>query len=135
VGYAEQAVAAEFLRCIRTAKPLMAENWPLIPTMSLIAHAAVFIGNDSGLTHLAAALGRPTVAIFGPTDPEVWGPRGEHVTVVPLGTSGGFGRCRAPGGPPDPDEQTDILEVLQAGQQWLAEANFTQSSSGQSVPS
>jgi ADP-heptose:LPS heptosyltransferase len=135
VGYAEQAVAAEFLPRIRRAKPLVAEHWPLIPTASLIAHAAVFIGNDSGLTHLAAALGRPTVAIFGPTDPEIWGPRGEHVTIVPLGTRGGFGTWRAPGGTPYLDEWTSVLHVLQAVQRWLVEADFTQSPSGRSAQS
>jgi ADP-heptose:LPS heptosyltransferase len=135
VGYAEPAVAAEFLPRVRAAKPLVAENWPLIPTAALIAHAAVFIGNDSGLTHLAAALGRPTVAIFGPTDPEIWGPRGQRVTIVPLGTSGGSGTCRAAGGISYLDERTDVLQVLQAVQRWLAEANFTRSPGGQSAQS
>ncbi|HTS50152.1 MAG TPA: glycosyltransferase family 9 protein [Bryobacteraceae bacterium] len=44
--------------------------------------ARVYIGNDSGITHLAAAVGTPVVAIFGPTDPELWAPRGEHVRIV-----------------------------------------------------
>jgi ADP-heptose:LPS heptosyltransferase len=47
-----------------------------------LAGARVYIGNDSGITHLAAAVGCPVVAVFGPTDPAVWGPRGEHVRVV-----------------------------------------------------
>lgn len=47
-----------------------------------LASARVYIGNDSGITHLAAAVGTPTVAIFGPTDPAVWAPRGERVSVV-----------------------------------------------------
>jgi ADP-heptose:LPS heptosyltransferase len=47
-----------------------------------IASARVYIGNDSGITHLAAAVGTPVVAIFGPTDPAVWAPRGERVSVV-----------------------------------------------------
>jgi hypothetical protein len=44
--------------------------------------ARVYIGNDSGITHLAAAVGVPVVAIFGPTDPQVWAPRGARVRVV-----------------------------------------------------
>ena len=83
-GYAEEDVVARLLSLLPTVKPLIAENWPLLPTVALIAQATVFIGHDSGLTHLAAALGRPTVAIFGPTDPEIWGPRGEQVTVVQM---------------------------------------------------
>ncbi|MBM3773577.1 MAG: glycosyltransferase family 9 protein [Acidobacteria bacterium] len=44
--------------------------------------ARLFIGNDSGIAHLAAAAGTPVVAVFGPTDPAVWAPRGEPVEVV-----------------------------------------------------
>jgi lipopolysaccharide heptosyltransferase III len=47
-----------------------------------LATARVYIGNDSGITHLAAAAGAPVVAIFGPTDPRMWAPRGERVSVV-----------------------------------------------------
>ncbi len=46
-----------------------------------LAGAAVYIGNDSGITHLAAAAGAPVLALFGPTDPAVWAPRGENVRV------------------------------------------------------
>ncbi len=41
-----------------------------------------FLGNDSGVTHLAAALDIPAAAIFGPTDPDLWGPLGRHVRVI-----------------------------------------------------
>jgi ADP-heptose:LPS heptosyltransferase len=47
-----------------------------------IAGAHLYIGNDSGITHLAAAVGTPVVALFGPTDPAIWAPRGERVQVV-----------------------------------------------------
>jgi heptosyltransferase III len=49
---------------------------------SWLATARLYIGNDSGITHLAAAVGVPVVAIFGPTDPAVWAPRGDRVRVV-----------------------------------------------------
>lgn len=42
----------------------------------------LFIGNDSGISHLAAAVGAPTIALFGPTDRRIWGPRGASVRVV-----------------------------------------------------
>lgn len=51
----------------------------------LIGHFAegdVYIGNDAGPTHLAALLGLPTLAVFGPTDPRVWGPWGERAMAV-----------------------------------------------------
>lgn len=47
-----------------------------------LALAALYIGNDSGITHLAAAVGTPTLALFGPTNPEIWGPRGAHVRIA-----------------------------------------------------
>lgn len=47
-----------------------------------LGKARLYIGNDSGITHLAAAVGTPTVALFGPTDPRVWAPRGPCVTVI-----------------------------------------------------
>jgi len=50
--------------------------------VALSAGAAAYVGNDSGPTHLAAALGTPTVAIFGPTDPVQFAPRGRSVRVI-----------------------------------------------------
>ena len=44
-----------------------------------LAGARLFVGNDSGITHLAAAVGTPTLALFGPTDPAIWAPRGARV--------------------------------------------------------
>ena len=41
---------------------------------SLLAGAALFIGNDSGPAHMAAAFGLPVVALFGSSDPEIWRP-------------------------------------------------------------
>ena len=42
----------------------------------------VIFGNDSGISHLAAAVGTPVVAIFVSTDPRIWAPRGDHVDVL-----------------------------------------------------
>jgi heptosyltransferase-3 len=49
---------------------------------AVLAECGLYVGNDSGLTHLAAGLGVPTVAVFGPTDPSVWRPLGRRVRVV-----------------------------------------------------
>jgi hypothetical protein len=46
-----------------------------------LASARLYIGNDSGVTHLAAAVGTPVLALFGPTGPAVWAPRGPNVRV------------------------------------------------------
>lgn len=47
-----------------------------------LARARLYVGNDSGVTHLAAAVGTPVLALFGPTDPARWAPRGPNVRVV-----------------------------------------------------
>jgi ADP-heptose:LPS heptosyltransferase len=47
-----------------------------------LAASRVFIGHDSGVTHLAAAIGLPTIALFGQTDPKIWGPLGSQVRIV-----------------------------------------------------
>jgi len=49
---------------------------------SLLSRAGLYVGNDSGVTHLAAALGIPTLALFGPTQPSTWGPLGERARTL-----------------------------------------------------
>jgi ADP-heptose:LPS heptosyltransferase len=44
--------------------------------------ATLFIGHDSGPSHLAGVMGVPTLALFGPTDPAVWRPLGPHVSIL-----------------------------------------------------
>jgi len=50
-----------------------------------LARARLYIGNDSGITHLAAAVATPVLALFGPTDPSVWAPRGPNVRIARTG--------------------------------------------------
>jgi ADP-heptose:LPS heptosyltransferase len=47
-----------------------------------LATVTLFIGNDSGVSHLAAACGLPVIALFGTTDPRVWAPRGPHTQII-----------------------------------------------------
>src|SRR5207249_7622975 len=47
---------------------------PLKEIQKLIASAALFVGNDSGPAHIAAAFGVPVVVVFGASDPAIWGP-------------------------------------------------------------
>ncbi len=49
---------------------------------NLLLSAKLYIGNDSGITHLSAITGTKTVAIFGPTDPLLWSPTGRNVWVI-----------------------------------------------------
>jgi ADP-heptose:LPS heptosyltransferase len=81
VGEAEHARAATLLEPFDPSVDVLHE--PSIDDLAgRIATAACFVGNDSGPAHLAAALLVPTVAVFGPTDPELWAPAGPHVRVV-----------------------------------------------------
>ena len=59
-----------------------------------LATARVYVGNDSGVTHLAAAVKTPVLALFGHTNPLVWAPRGPHVRVlkVMMDSRGSVGR-------------------------------------------
>ena len=50
------------------------KNEPLARVKSVISGAALFIGNDSGPAHIAAAFGVPVVVIFGASDPVTWAP-------------------------------------------------------------
>ncbi|HYU44021.1 MAG TPA: glycosyltransferase family 9 protein [Vicinamibacteria bacterium] len=49
---------------------------------AVLARAGLYVGNDSGISHLAAAWGAPVVTLFGPTDPAQWAPIGPRVRVI-----------------------------------------------------
>jgi ADP-heptose:LPS heptosyltransferase len=49
---------------------------------AVLARAGVYVGNDSGVSHLAAAWGARVLALFGPTDPAQWAPVGPRVRVL-----------------------------------------------------
>jgi heptosyltransferase-2 len=53
-----------------------------LPHLGALLQDSVFVGHDSGISHLAAAAGARCVLLFGPTDPDVWAPRGENVHVI-----------------------------------------------------
>jgi ADP-heptose:LPS heptosyltransferase len=117
-GPAEEG-GEEVRRAMKKAGPLMAENLPLISLAGLLNRSRVYLGNDSGITHLAASLGLPTVALFGPTDPAVWGPRGAAVRTLrgrtscppcpPKSPRDGLGPCRVN---MDPGEVIEVLTSL-----------------------
>jgi heptosyltransferase-3 len=73
-----------------TAVPggLGAHGLPIRALGALLAQARLYVGNDSGVSHLAAAWGSPTLVLFGPTAPAVWAPQGERVVVVRSPTRG-----------------------------------------------
>lgn len=74
---AVQALGAEVLTGISVIRPQ-----DLTTLAGILARASGYVGHDSGVTHLAALLGVPTVAMFGPTDPRRWSPWGPYVSVI-----------------------------------------------------
>ena len=67
--------------------PILARHLPLHLVAGLLTHCAAYFGNDTGISHMAAAVGAKCTLLFGPTGPSVWAPVGAHVTTI-----------RAPGG-------------------------------------
>jgi ADP-heptose:LPS heptosyltransferase len=61
---------------------LTARGLTLAQLAALLTRCRLYLGNDSGVSHLAAMLGVETIVLFGPTDPAQWAPRGKRVTVV-----------------------------------------------------
>ena len=63
-------------------KPTILTGLDLLSVGQYLQQAHLFIGHDSGLSHLATCLGVPSILLFGPTDPAKWAPRGKHVAVM-----------------------------------------------------
>lgn len=74
-GPADAAVIAAVQGHCATPLPVLRDLSPRRLAAALAA-GSLLVGNDSGVSHLAAASGLPTVALFGPTDPQSWAPRG-----------------------------------------------------------
>jgi heptosyltransferase III len=79
---------AEQERDLRPLREVNSAAWRWMPALTLpqlaalLARCRVVLGHDSGVTHLAAAVGTTVLALFGPTDPLSWGPRSPHACVV-----------------------------------------------------
>ncbi len=103
-----------------------------VPELAAVCERAqLYVGNDSGMSHLASAVGTPTVTIFGPTDPDMYRPLGPDSEVCSSGfrtPSNGARDLRRP--TPHSDENTDISmvsvsDVLQTCEKLLAIAERT----------
>ena len=64
-------------RAIHTALDL-----PLPELAAILERAQLFLGHDSGISHIAAAAGAPSFLLFGPTDPDIWAPLTGRVTIL-----------------------------------------------------
>jgi len=84
IGPGEEEVAQEIWRAAQYEFPVVGRDMDVAGLAATAAGCQVLVGNDSGPMQLAACLGTPVVAIFGPTDPGRTAPRGsEHRVVFP----------------------------------------------------
>ena len=73
-GEADRASLAALSAAWKGRNVYFAEDLPLYLVAALIERCRLYIGHDSGISHIAAAVGAPCLLMFGPTDPEVWAP-------------------------------------------------------------
>jgi heptosyltransferase III len=88
-GPDEQAMAAPLLAVLPEARDFVGKL-SLPAAAALLELASLFVGNDSGLMHLSAAAGAPTIGLFGPTDADTYGPAGPAALAVVAGTMDGI---------------------------------------------
>jgi heptosyltransferase-3 len=62
--------------------PIVLKSLDLLTVAGILAQADLYVGHDSGITHLAGLMGVRTIALFGPTDPTRWAPSGTKVLVI-----------------------------------------------------
>jgi heptosyltransferase III len=80
-GEADKAQTTQLEYIWKDLDVRFAKNLPLPYLAGMLQHS-IFIGHDSGISHLAAAAGANCILLFGPTDPNVWAPRNENVQIV-----------------------------------------------------
>lgn len=81
-GEADEERIALLCETWRDRPILVARHLPLPQLAAILARSRVFVGHDSGISHLAAAAGAKCVLLFGPTDPAVWAPANPGVQVI-----------------------------------------------------
>ncbi len=81
-GEAEEGRAERLAASLPPERGQLATNLPLSELAQRLANCAAFVGHDSGITHLAAAVGLPVVVLWGDTVEAVWRPKGEWVNIL-----------------------------------------------------
>ena len=80
-GEADEAQTDQLQREWKNREVRFARSLPL-PRLAAVLERSIFIGHDSGISHLAAAAGANCILLFGPTDPDVWAPRNDNVQIL-----------------------------------------------------
>jgi ADP-heptose:LPS heptosyltransferase len=114
-GAADDEAVAAMRAALRRVQPRVLAGLALEDLAAALAHACLFVGNDSGITHLASLLGVPTVGIFGPHDPAYWAPMGPRVAIVDGGRA-----CPHRADPREGCRACDLLSGLDLATVWDA---------------
>lgn len=80
-GEADEAQTRKLESTWKIPRVRFSHNLPL-PQLAALLEQTVFVGHDSGISHLAAATGARCILLFGPTDPKIWAPRNANVRVI-----------------------------------------------------
>ena len=80
-GEADRAQIVELQNRFKDESVSFAIDWPLRDLAALLA-GSIFLGHDSGVSHLAAAVGAVSLVLFGLTDPQIWAPLNENARVL-----------------------------------------------------
>ncbi|MFO1488900.1 MAG: glycosyltransferase family 9 protein [Verrucomicrobiota bacterium] len=86
-GEAEGTRLEKLCGGVPAARCQVAKSLPLPELAARLQTCAAFIGHDSGITHLAAAVGLPALVLWSHTNETIWRPQGERITIL-RGTSG-----------------------------------------------
>jgi heptosyltransferase III len=81
-GEAEGEKLQRLAREVPSNRLTLARNLPLVELAGMLSQAGVFIGHDSGISHLAAAVGLPVVALWADTHEAIWKPRANTIHVL-----------------------------------------------------
>ncbi|MCH1505506.1 MAG: hypothetical protein GWQ05_08765 [Verrucomicrobiaceae bacterium] len=83
-GEAEEAAVSKFLESLDALDlPIVRANRLPLPVLgAALSRCRLYLGHDSGISHLAGAVGVPSLVLFGPTEDSVWAPQHEHVRVL-----------------------------------------------------
>jgi heptosyltransferase-2 len=80
-GGADHAQVGRLEELWKGERVAFAKDLPL-PHLAVVLENSIFIGHDSGISHLAAAAGAKCILLFGPTDPAVWAPLNANVHIL-----------------------------------------------------
>jgi len=101
-GESDEDRIAALKNALPADRAIFLENLPLPTLGAVLSRCALFVGHDSGISHLAAAAGARCLLLFGPTDPDIWAPANPGVRVL-----------QAPGGHLSALEVRTVLDTME----------------------